>query len=105
MTIRKVTKPVATSSGPAPPKPWEITINPDDAENNMVKDADNFWCCKICPHKQKQKGNVKAHVIARHGPDMRLPCPYCKKLNKNKWALNAHVYRNHITLLDEYESK
>ena len=101
VTIRKVTKPVVASTTTS--KQWGKIVNPEDAETYLVKDNDNLWCCTICQHKQKHRYNVKNHVIQKHGPDMKLPCPYCKKPMKNKWALNAHVYRNHITLLDEYE--
>ena len=70
----------------------EETIDPAEAVKYIASNFDGSCVCKICGHLSKNKGHCKTHIISRHGPDMKLQCPKCPKLLRNKFAYRTHLW-------------
>jgi len=70
----------------------EETIDPAEADKYIASNIDGSCVCKICGHLSRTKGNCKIHIISRHGPDMKLQCPKCPKLLRNKFAYRTHLW-------------
>ena len=72
--------------------PETTIVDPATAEEYIVQDSRYTFACKICNHISKTRAHCRTHIVSRHGPDEKIPCPKCPKLLKNKFSLRAHLW-------------
>jgi len=59
---------------------------------NEIGRIQKMFRCDLCKKVNKDKSNMKKHMIIVHAEPSQLPCPYhCGKIFKNKIYLNLHV--------------
>ena len=80
-----------------------IDINPDNIseineqiEQNIVKNVDGSYSCKVCGHNSgKITTNVRNHIETHHLEGLCFNCPMCEKTFRSRHALAMHKRRNH----------
>ena len=89
----------------------ELKCNSSSHKNNSKHLQDTIWfeCDKVdCSYICKQKGNLKRHLIVKHGPPDQLKwfqCEHCCYKSKNKRGLELHHINKHGTEREKLDLK
>ena len=66
----------------------------EQIEDNIVRNAENMWECKVCGRSFARKDHLKQHVET-HLEGVSFDCPMCEKTFRSRNALAIHKHRNH----------
>lgn len=68
-------------------------INEKIAEN-IQRNDDGTFSCKLCGKSGNRRDNIKSHVET-HMEGLSFPCQNCGKTFRSRNNLNVHMHRNH----------
>ena len=63
-------------------------------DENIVRNADYTWECKVCNRSFARKDSLKQH-IETHLEGVSYDCPMCEKTFRSRHSLAMHKHRNH----------
>ena len=63
-------------------------------DENIIRNADHTWGCKVCNRSFKKKDHLKQH-IETHLEGVSYDCPMCEKTFRSTNSLNVHKVRFH----------
>ena len=63
-------------------------------EENIVRNADNMWECKVCCRSFARKDVLRQH-IETHVEGGSYDCPMCEKTFRSRHSLKMHKIRTH----------
>lgn len=82
-------------------EPAEGAVPPPLPEVKNGPPPGGVWWCNDCNKGFKSGSALTGHLSTKHGlPTQSLPCPGCKRVFPDMWALKNHVQQAHRTLDD-----
>ena len=74
--------------------PENISEVNEQIEQNIIKNLDGMFSCKICGQTSKKTTNIRNH-IETHIEGLSFNCPMCEKTFRSRPSLLMHKHRNH----------
>ena len=66
----------------------------EQIDENIVRNSDNMWECKICSRSFARKDSLKQH-IETHLEGVSYDCPMCEKTFRSRHSLKQHKHKFH----------